>query len=104
MRYLRMLTNSAAAAALATAYVLALVLPLNPSLPLAPGQALPLATTVGLYYAVNLTAVFYALLVFRQLVARELFSPAWISIGVLVWLGAGASLAGAVLMWQNLAT
>ena len=45
-----------------------------------------------------------SLLVVRQLLARELFSPAWISVGVLVWLGALAAAAGAALMWRNLAT
>src|SRR6267143_588640 len=66
MRYLRMLCNSMAAAALGTAYVIALVL--------------------------------------QQLRAREVFSPAWISVGVLTWLGALASGAGATLMWRNLNT
>ncbi len=45
-----------------------------------------------------------SLLVVRQLVAREPFSPAWVSVGVLVWLGAAASAAGAALMWANLRT
>jgi hypothetical protein len=38
--------------------------------------------------------VFYAVLVVRQLLARELFSPAWISVGILAWLGAVAAAAG----------
>jgi predicted AlkP superfamily phosphohydrolase/phosphomutase len=38
------------------------------------------------------------------LLAREIFSPAWISVGVLVWLSAMASAAGATLMWKNLRT
>jgi hypothetical protein len=32
------------------------------------------------------------------------FSPAWVSVGVLVWLGAAAAAAGAALMWRNLQT
>jgi predicted AlkP superfamily phosphohydrolase/phosphomutase len=102
MRYLRMLSNSLAAAALADAYVIALVLHLNPDLPLHPGRLAPLVATVGLYYVVHLTVIFYILLVFWQLLAREVFSPAWISVGVLTWLGAMASAAGALLMWRNL--
>ena len=86
MRYLRMLSNSVAAAVLATAYVLTLVLQLNPTLPLNPVRLVPIATTVGLFYALHLTVVFYVVLVLRQLFARELFSPAWISVGVLTWL------------------
>jgi len=102
MRYLRMLSNSTAAAALATAYVIALVLHLNPNLPLHPSRFAPLLATVGLYYIVHLTVIFYILLVLRQLLAREVFSPAWISVDVLTWLSAMAAAAGAALMWRNL--
>ena len=104
MRYLRMLSNSMAAAALATAYVIALVLHLNPTLPLHPSGLAPLVSTVGLYYAAHLTVICYILLVLRQLLAREVFSPAWISVDVLTWLGAIAAAAGAILMWRNLRT
>jgi len=97
-----MLSNSIAAAALATAYVIALVLHLNPSLPLHPFRFAPLIATVGVYYIAHLTVVFYMLLVARQLLARELFSPAWLSVDVLTWLSAIAAGAGAVLMWRNL--
>ena len=93
-----------AAAALATAYVIALVLHLNPNLPLHPSRFAPLLATVGLYYVVHLTVIFYILLVLRQLLAREVFSPAWISVDVLTWLGAMAAAAGAALMWRNLVT
>ncbi len=97
-----MLSNSIAAAALATAYVIALVLHLNPSLPLHPSRFAPLVATVGVYYIVHLTVIFYIVLVSRQLLAREVFSPAWLSVDVLTWLSAIAAGAGAVLMWRNL--
>jgi len=61
-----MLSNSVAAASLATAYVLALVLHLNPGLSRHADQLVPLAATVGLYYVIHLTVVFYVLLVVRQ--------------------------------------
>jgi Type I phosphodiesterase / nucleotide pyrophosphatase len=101
VRYLRMLCNSMAAAAIATAYVVALFLQLNPNLPINPARLVPLISTVGLYYVVHLAAIFYVLLVVRQLLAREVFSPAWISVGVLAWLGALASGAASLLMWRN---
>ena len=103
MRYLRMLSNSMAAAVLATAYVLALVLELNPALPLHPLRLVRLVATVGVFYGFHLTVIFYVLLVLRQLLAREVFSPAWISIGVLTWLTAISASAAAVLMWRNVA-
>ena len=99
-----MLSNSLVAAALATAYVLALILTLNPTLPLDPRRIWPLASTVGLFYIVHLTVLFYVVLVVRQLFAREVFSPGWLSVGVLVWLGAGAAAVGATLFWINLRT
>jgi predicted AlkP superfamily phosphohydrolase/phosphomutase len=102
MRYLRMLSNSMAAAVLMTTYVIALFLHLNPQVPLQPARLLPLASTIGFFYVLHLTAVFYVLLVLRQLFAHEVFSPAWISVDVLTRLGALAAAAGAVLMWRNL--
>lgn len=99
-----MLSNSVAAGALATTYVLMLILELNPTLPLDPRRLWPLASTVGLFYLVHLTALFYVVLVLRQLVSQEEFSPAWISVGVLVWLGAVAAVVGAMLLWINLRT
>jgi predicted AlkP superfamily phosphohydrolase/phosphomutase len=97
-----MLSNSIAAAALATAYVTALVLHLNVSLPLHPARFAPLLATVGLYYLAHLTVIFYVLLVVRQLLAAEVFSPAWLSVDVLTWLSALAAAVGAGLMWRNL--
>src|SRR5437773_6034136 len=104
MRYLRMLSNSIAAGSLATAYVLIVVMQLNPALPLDPARLAPLVTTVGLFYVVHFTVISYGLLVARQLAAREVFSPAWLSVGALAWLGALAAAAGAALMWANLDT
>src|SRR5258708_30042362 len=102
MRYLRMLSNSMAAAALATSYIIALVVHLNPNLPLHPARLMPVVATVGLFYFVHLTAIFYILLVLRQLLAREVFSPAWISVDVLTRLGAVAAAARAVLVRPHL--
>ena len=57
MRYLRMLSNSIAAGSLATAYVLLVVMQLNPALPLDPARLGPLVTTVGLCYAVHFAVI-----------------------------------------------
>lgn len=104
MRYLRMLSNSAAAGLLAACYVLTLVLQLNPAFPVSPSRVGPLVVSIGLFYAFHATVIFYVLLVLRQLTARALFSPAWLSVRVLAWLGAVASASGAALMWANLRT
>jgi predicted AlkP superfamily phosphohydrolase/phosphomutase len=97
-----MLSNSLVAAALATCYVLVLVLQLNPTLPLGVAPLAPLVGTFGLFYAIHLGAVFYVLIVVGQLLAAEPFSPAWVSVRLVSWLSAGAATAGAALMWANL--
>ncbi len=102
MRYLRLLSNAAAVGSLAACYVLLLVWQLNPGLRLDPADLGPLAQVIGPYYLLHLTAVGYGLLVGRQLLARELFSPAWVSVGVLSWLYTFAAAGGAVLTWANL--
>lgn len=61
-----MLANSTAAAALGAAYVIAIVLCLNPHLPLNPARLSPLVAIVGLFYVVHLTVIFYILLVVWQ--------------------------------------
>jgi predicted AlkP superfamily phosphohydrolase/phosphomutase len=99
-----MLSNSLIVGALASTYVMVLVLHLNPTLPLDPAELLSLALTIGVFYAVHLTAIGYAVLVVRQLAGRELFSPAWVSIGVIASLGAIAAAAGAAIMWANAQT
>jgi len=102
MRYLRMLSNSLAVAMLGTCFVLTLVLQLNPTLPLHHVRLVPIAATVGAFYAFHLTVIFYIALIVRQLLTREVFSPGWLSVSVLTWFAAAASLAGAALMWANL--
>src|SRR5262249_42445627 len=104
MRYVRMLSNAAIAACLAASYVMVLFLQLNPALPMNPARLAPLFRAVGVFYAAYLTIGLYALLMIRQMLARDLFSPAWISVSVLVWLNASSAAIGSALMWANLLT
>ena len=102
MRFLRMLSNSAIAGALASAYLTILVLHLNPAFPLTPNAVLPLSLVMALAYGVNLTAGFYVLIVLRQLIASEILSPGWLSVRLLSWLCTLAACGAAALMWLNL--
>jgi predicted AlkP superfamily phosphohydrolase/phosphomutase len=102
MRYLRMLSNSVIAAGVASGYLTALVLQLNPSIPIDPGTLLPLAAVLGVAYGANITVGFYALIVMRQILAVEVLSPGWLSVRLLSWLCTIAATAGAALMWLNL--
>ncbi len=101
MRYLRMLTNSALAAALGAAYLTVLLLQLNPQVPL-------VSPTVGrwfirllLFYGVNLTVLFYAFFVLRELLAMRPLGPGWVSVRVLAWVTALTAGAASFLMWRN---
>src|SRR6476661_6438957 len=101
MRYLRILTNAVFAGALASGYLVALVLHLNPAYPLAPQELLPLAATIALAYGVNLAVVFYAVIVLRQILAVEMLSPGWLSVRLLSWLSTVGAVVGGALLWFN---
>jgi Type I phosphodiesterase / nucleotide pyrophosphatase len=102
VRYLRMLSNSVIAGGLAAGYLAVLVLQLNPQYAIDPGTILPLALMLGAAYGLNLTAVFYALIVIRQILAVEVLSPGWLSVRLLSWLFTIAAAGGATLIWLNL--
>ena len=102
MRYLRMLSNSVIAAGLASGYLTTLFLQLNPAVSIEPATLVPLATVLAVAYGANLTVLFYALIVMRQILAVEVLSPGWLSVRLLSWLCTIAAAAGAALMWLNL--
>lgn len=102
MRYLRMLANSLTGGLIVAAYLMLLVLHLNPALGLSPTHLAPLFITLALFYGVHAAVFFYVLIVVKQLFAAEILSPGWFSVRLLGWLLAGASTAGAALMWMNL--
>jgi len=95
-----MLTNSLIGGVAFAAYLTVLVLQINPRYPLLSAPAL--AVTLALSYGVHATAAFYALTVFRQIVATDVISPGWISFRVLVWLGSGSAGVATLLTWANL--
>jgi len=99
VRYLRVLTNSALAGALLSAYLTIATLHLNPAYPLV--EAGPLFSTFALAYGANLTVVFYALVVLRQVAAVQVLSPGWLSVRVLAWMCTIAAAAGGAVLWMN---
>ena len=103
MRYLRVLTNSAIAGVLLSAYLLVATLHLNPVFPLALDDVAPLALTMGLAYGANALVVFYALVVLRQVAAVQVLSPGWLSVRVLAWMGTMSAAVGATVLWMNAA-
>jgi hypothetical protein len=104
MNYLRMFTNACVAGILAAAYVIVLVLLLNPAESLDPRILGPLALSFGAYYTAGVGAIVFVALMLRHLFGRGRVSPAWVSINVLVWLSALVAAAGALVMWANVQT
>ncbi len=103
VRYLRMFSNAVLGGALGAAFVAILILQINPQLPISLEVVSALYGRLLLFYGVNLGCLFYMLIVLRQLVARRMLSPGWISLRILAWLGTVLSGLAAALMWLNLA-
>lgn len=97
-----MLTNSLIAGAMAGAYVAVLVLQLNPMVRLDSPAAARLMLTWAAFYGVHAAAFFYGLIVLRQLLAVEVWSPGWISLRLLAALGTIAVTMTVILTWLNL--
>ncbi|MCM3879570.1 MAG: alkaline phosphatase family protein [Vicinamibacterales bacterium] len=102
MQYLRMLTNSMIGGALVGAYVVVLVLQLNPGIQRDEVSIVPLAFTWWSFYGVHAAAFFYGLIVLRQMFAVEVRSPGWISLRLLAAFGTLAVCLSAVVTWLNL--
>jgi hypothetical protein len=97
-----MFSNALLAGSLGAAYLGVLFFQLNPAVPLYPMNFLPLLVTLLLSYGVHLSALYYGVLVLREIVAFEEFSPGWLSLRLLSWLFAADASAAAALMWMNL--
>jgi len=102
MRFLRLLTNSLLAGALGAAYLTILVLQLNPQVRLVSSTVWRWYVTLGAFYGIHLSLLFYATMLVRELVSVRVFSPGWISVRLLAWLSAVAAAVAATLMWLNL--
>lgn len=96
-----MLSNSAIAGGVAGAYLAVVILQLNPDYPMRPGALAPVFLMTGAAYGLNLTVVFYAIIVLRQILAVEVLSPGWVSVRLLSWLLTMAAAGGASVMWLN---
>jgi hypothetical protein len=102
MQYVRMLTNALVAGALVGAYVVLLVLQLNPMVQL---QSLAVARLMLIwwaFYSLHAAVFFYGLIVLRQLLAVEVRPPAWVSLREQAAFGTVAIVASAIVTWLNL--
>jgi len=102
MQYLRMLTNSLVGGTLVGAYITLLVLQLNPGIRLDSMAIMRVVLAWWAFYGIHATVFFYGLIVFRQLLAIEVRSPAWISLRLLAAFGTFAVWLAAGVTWLNL--
>src|SRR3970040_564819 len=97
-----MLTNSVLAGAVGTAYLPVLVLQLNPQMPVLSVSTWRWYNTLLLAYGVHLAAIFYVVIVVREVFTIGVLSPGWMRVRLLAWMGAAAAAVAASLMWLNL--
>ncbi len=102
MRLIRMFTNAALVGLLGAAYVTALVLQLNPQMPL-----VSMTTVHWFIAALSVHGLLVTVAVWMALIIRDAFTgnpiqPAWLSVRVLAWTSAVTAGAAASISWGNL--
>jgi Type I phosphodiesterase / nucleotide pyrophosphatase len=102
MRYLRMLTNAIVAGVLGAIYLTVLVLQLNPHVPVVSMTALRWFWALLAMYGPYLSATIFLLILAREALASRPLYPGWLSLRILAWLSAAASVSAAVITWANL--
>src|SRR5262245_40721045 len=102
MRYLRMVTNSIAAGFLAAVYLTVLVLQINPQVPVVSPAAWRWFVALLALYGPYLSVIILLLILAREAIASRPLQPGWLSIRILAWLSAAATVATAILTWVNL--
>lgn len=99
-----MATNAMAVGALVAMYLAILVLQLNPQLSILSAAASQWFLALFALYGLYLSVVLYFLIVVREFLGTRSLAPAWLSVRLLAWLGAGGAGAAAVVTWANLYT
>lgn len=97
-----MFTNAVVVGLLGSAYVTALVLELNPQVPIASMTALHWAGAVMGFYGVLITALVWLLLFIRDVVLMMPTRAGWLSVRVLAWISAVFTGLMSWIMWANL--
>jgi Type I phosphodiesterase / nucleotide pyrophosphatase len=98
-----MLTNAIAGGILGAAYLLVLVLQLNPQVPTVSVTAVQWFMTMIAFYGLYLSVAIMLVILVREALATRPLAPAWLSVRLLAWLGAAAAGTAAIVTWANLA-
>jgi hypothetical protein len=102
MRLIRMFTNAALVGLLAAAYVTALVLQLNPQIPLVSPTTVHWFIAALSVHGLLVTVGVWLALIIRDAFTGNPIKPAWLSVRVLAWTSAATAGAAAVISWGNL--
>ena len=97
-----MFTNAIVVGLLGSAYVTALVLQLNPQVPLTSATSLHWAMAVMGFYGVLITVLVWLLLFLREAFLIVPTRPGWLSVRVLAWIGAVFTGLMSWITWGNL--
>ena len=102
MRLIRMFTNAALVGLLGAAYVTALVLQLNPQIPLVSTTTVHWFVAALSVHGLLLTVAVWLALIIRDAFTGNPIKPAWLSVRVLAWTSGVTAGATAVISWGNL--
>ena len=83
-------------------YLVVLVLQLNPQVPVVSMTAWRWFIALITFYGPYAASVIYFLILIREALASRPLSPAWLSVRLMVWLGAAIATAAAIVTWANL--
>lgn len=97
-----MFTNAVVVGMLGSAYVTALVLQLNPQVPLVSMTSAHWALAVMGFYGVLITVLAWLLMFVREALFTSPISPGWLSVRVLAWIGAVFTGVMSWITWGNL--
>ncbi|MEO6222907.1 MAG: alkaline phosphatase family protein, partial [Vicinamibacterales bacterium] len=102
MRYLRMLTNAMLGGVIGAAYLVVVVLLINPQVPLFSRTAGQWFLALVSFYGLPLSVGVYFVILVREVLASRPLRPGWLSVRLLAWLGAAFAAATALITWGNL--
>src|SRR5262245_43283631 len=102
MRYLRMVTTAFGGGFLAAVFLPVLVRQITPQVPVGSPTAWRWFVALLALYGPYLSVIILLLILAREAIASRPLQPGWLSIRILAWLSAAATVAAAVLTWVNL--
>jgi Type I phosphodiesterase / nucleotide pyrophosphatase len=96
------MTNAVVGGVLVAMYLVVLVLQLNPQVSVVSITAWRWFLALLMFYGTYLSVAMFLLLLAREALVVQPQKPAWLSVRLLAWLGAGGAMLAAAATWANL--